>query len=177
MRLLILCLLLASSLATAQIYRTTDEAGNVIFTDKPPATEGAEVESVELNRTNTAPPPEDRPDLAPRAPEPEPENTPDYRVTINAPEDGETIPMGPGNFSVSAGTSPSLSEGETLQLIISGESWQEPQARGQWNLTNIRRGEHDIVVVRLDADGEELAASAPVRILVLRPLGPRPATR
>lgn len=173
MRLLIPGLLLASSIASAQIYRTTDEAGNVIFTDRPPSTESSEVESVELNRTNTTPPPEDRPDLAPPPPRAEPKDIPEYQVTVNAPQDGETIPMGPGNFSVSAGTSPGLREGETLQLILSGTPWQEPQARGQWNLTNIRRGEHDIVVVRLDAGGEEVAASAPVRILVLRPVRAR----
>ena len=169
-RSLIVSLLLASSLASAQIYRTTDEDGNVIFTDRPPAAEGADVEAVELNPTNTTPPPEERPDLAPRPPEEEPEVTPEYRVTVNAPEDGATIPMGPGNFSVSAGTSPALAPGETLQLILSGTPWQEPQNRGQWNLTNIRRGEHDIVVVRLDAEGTEVAASEPVRILVLRPV-------
>ena len=99
-RLLILSLLLASALASAQIYRTTDKDGNVIFTDRPPASEGADVEAVELNPTNTTPPPEQRPDLAPRPVEEKPEVTPDYRVTVTAPEDGSTIPMGPGNFSV-----------------------------------------------------------------------------
>ncbi len=172
-RLLIISLCVASSLASAQIYRTTDEEGNVIFTDRPPSTEGSQVEAVELNPTNTTPPPEDRPDLAPRPPEEEPEVAPEYRVTVNAPEDGTTIPMGPGNFSVSAGTSPGLEPGEALQLILSGTPWQEPQSRGQWNLTNIRRGEHDIVVVRLDAEGKEVAASEPVRILVLRPVRAR----
>ena len=172
-RLLILSLLLASTLASAQIYRTTDEDGNVIFTDRPPASEGTEVEAVELNPTNTTPPPEERPDLAPRPLDEEPEVTPNYRVTVTAPEDGTTIPMGPGNFSVSAGTSPALAPGENLQLILSGTAWQEPQSRGQWNLTNIRRGEHDIVVVRVDAEGKEIASSEPVRILVLRPVRAR----
>ena len=76
-RLLILSLLLASTLASAQIYRTTDEDGNVIFTDRPPASEGSEVEAVELNPTNTTPPPEERPDLAPKPAGEEPEVTPD----------------------------------------------------------------------------------------------------
>ena len=173
LRLLLISLLLASSLATAQIYRTTDDEGNVIFTDRPPAEEGTEVEAVELKPTNPTPPPEQRPDLAPRPAKEKPEVAPGYRVTVTAPDDGATIPMGPGNFSVSAGTSPSLAPGETLQLILSGTAWQEPQSRGQWNLTNIRRGEHDIVVIRLDAEGKEVAASEPVRVLVLRPVRAR----
>ncbi len=39
---------------SAEIYRTTDEQGNVIFTDKPPA--GASTtERIELPPTNTTP--------------------------------------------------------------------------------------------------------------------------
>ena len=56
---LLLSLLLISLAATAQIYKTTDEQGNVVFTDQPP--EGVEREEVELQRTNTAPPPPERP--------------------------------------------------------------------------------------------------------------------
>jgi hypothetical protein len=168
-RYLLLVLVLASAAVSAQIYRTTDEQGNVIFTDRPPAEQGTEVEAVELNRTNTTPPPAERPDLAPAAKPDKAAVTPNYAVSITAPADDTVIPMGPGNFSVAAATSPALAEGETLQLILSGTPWQEPQTRGQWNLTNIRRGEHDIVVLRLDPKGKELAASEPVRILVLRP--------
>ena len=93
-----------------------------------------------------------------------------YSVSITNPAEGTTIPMGPGNFSVSASTTPALRDGETLQLIVSGTPWQEPQARGQWNLTDIRRGEHDLVVTRMDSEGAEIAASDAVRILVLRPV-------
>ena len=165
----LLALVLASVAVSAQIYRTTDEQGNVIFTDKPAAKGGVEVEAVELNRTNTTPPPDERPDLAPAPKTDKSAVKPAYTVAITAPVEGSVIPMGPGNFSVSATTSPALGEGESLQLILSGSPWQESQTRGQWNLTNIRRGEHDIVVLRLDAKGKEVAASEPVRILVLRP--------
>ena len=54
--------------ASAQIYKTTDEHGNVVFTDSPPPGEG---EQVELPQTNTTPPP---PVVAPiERPAPEPE--------------------------------------------------------------------------------------------------------
>lgn len=169
-RMLIIALVFASAAVSAQIYRTTDEQGNVVFTDRPPAAQGSDVEAVELNRTNTTPPPEERPDLAPATRQDKAARAPDYAVSVIAPTNDTVIPMGPGNFSVAATTSPALAQGESLQLILSGTPWQEPQSRGQWNLTNIRRGEHDIVVLRLDADGKEVAASEPVRILVLRPI-------
>ena len=49
-RTLVLSTLLASSLANAQVYRTTDSNGNVIFTDTPPP---GGAEEVKLNPTNT----------------------------------------------------------------------------------------------------------------------------
>ena len=170
LRISLLILVFTSAAVSAQIYRTTDEQGNVIFTDRPTAKQGADVETVELNRTNTTPAPAERPDLAPAPKQEKAAAAPAYAVKVLAPANDTVIPMGPGNFSVSATTSPALAEGETLQLILSGTPWQEPQSRGQWNLTNIRRGEHDIVVLRLDARGKEVAASEPVRILVLRPI-------
>ena len=169
--LLIATLLLASTAAWSQIYKTTDEDGNVIFTDSPPADTGDNVESIETGHTNSIPPPEARPDLAPRERSSSSQDTAvSYSVSITNPAEGTTIPMGPGNFSVSASTTPALRDGETLQLIVSGTPWQEPQARGQWNLTDIRRGEHDLVVTRMDSEGAEIAASDAVRILVLRPV-------
>ena len=40
----------------AQIYKTTDADGNIVFTDKP-SPSGSTTEKVKRNQTNTAPPP------------------------------------------------------------------------------------------------------------------------
>tara|TARA_R110002110_G_scaffold205066_7_gene417179 strand:- start:324558 stop:325079 length:522 start_codon:yes stop_codon:yes gene_type:complete len=158
-------LLLVPLLATAQIYKTTDEDGNVLFTDSPG---GATTEKIELPSTNTtAPPPAGV--IPPPEPAPSEEEARQYEVTITSPDNETTIPMGPGNFSVSAAVTPRLIEGAQLQLLMDGEAQGEPQASGNWDLTNVFRGAHDLTVAVVDGSGERVAQSDPVRVYVLRP--------
>jgi hypothetical protein len=170
-RLLLLALIALPLAASAQIYRTVDENGNVVFSDTPPA-EGADGEEVELQPINTTPPPEPRPDLAPREPEEEAELESaalDYGVAITVPANETTIAMGPGNFSVSAVVRPALGADHRLQLYMDGTPWGDPQTVPSWALTNVFRGAHDITIAVTDAEGEHLAISEPVRVYVLRP--------
>lgn len=159
-------LILAVTPAVAQIYKSTDADGNVVYTDAPPPNTASE--QVELQHTNTAPPPpampraEPAPDTAPAAPEAP-------RATITAPAPETTIPMGGGNFSVSAHVEPRLERGQALRLTIDGEPEGEPQPSGFWDLSNVFRGAHDLVVEVVDADGKVLSSSEPVRVYVMRP--------
>jgi hypothetical protein len=166
-RILLFAMLALPLATTAQIYRSVDENGNVVFSDTAP--EGAE--QVELAPTNTTPPPEPRPDLAPKDQEPEEEDTGkvDYGVAITVPETETTIPMGPGNFSVSGVVRPSLGAAHRLQLYIDGIPWGEAQTVASWALTNIFRGAHDITMAVVDDKGDHLAVSDVVRVYVLRP--------
>lgn len=168
--LLTFLLLITPLLAPAQIYRTVDEQGNVVFTDTPPPA-GTESEEVELRQINTTPPPEPRPDLAPQ-PEETAEEKPaaaEYGVAITVPANETTIPMGPGNFSVSGVVRPSLGSGHQVQLYMDGVPWGEPQTVPSWALTNVFRGAHDFTIAVVDSKGGHLAVSEPVRVYVLRP--------
>jgi hypothetical protein len=165
-KVLLCALLLATSLAHSQIYRTTDKHGNVVFTDTPPA-DGAASEKVELKPTNTAPPPVAVPRPEPAAPEEEASTPP--QATITNPDNETTIAMGPGNFSVSASVQPALSGGQRLQLNMDGAPYGESQTNASWALTNVFRGAHDLTVSVLDEDGQVLTTSDPVRVYVLRP--------
>ncbi len=169
-RLLLTILLLAAPLvAPAQIYRTVDEQGNVVFTDTPPPA-GTESEEVTLPQINTTPPPEPRPDLAPEPNETAEEPAkPEYGVAITVPADETTIPMGPGNFAVSGLVRPSLGSGHQVQLYVDGVPWGEPQSVPSWELTNVFRGAHDITIAVVDSEGRHQAVSEPVRVYVLRP--------
>jgi hypothetical protein len=167
----LLGLLIAVSVS-AQVYRTTDENGNVVFTDKPPS---SNAEQITINPTNTTPATEVRV-ATPEPVSPGDEETgeaPDYRVEVTAPEEGSTIPMGTGSFTVIASVSPGLEDGETLQLLMNGTAHGEPQSQNSWDLVNVRRGEHSIAVARYDADGDVQASSEAVHVLVLRPIGRR----
>jgi hypothetical protein len=173
--LLLLLSLTMGPVSAQEIFRTTDEQGNVVFTDQPPAG-SSQGERVELQQTNTTP-------ATPLPPKPEPEKPgeepefPDFEVAITAPPNETTIAMGPGNFSVDAGVQPSLTSGMKLQLYVSGVPWGEPQLETSWNLTNVFRGAHDLTVAVVDEDGEALVESGPVRVYVLRPSINSPARR
>jgi hypothetical protein len=166
-RFLVLALLLFSPLLASQgIYRTTDEDGNVIFTDAPPAGSSA-TEEVGMQPINTAPPARDVPPSERTTDEPAGE--PEYKVLIVKPPNETTIPMGPGNFSVSASTDPPLKKYESLQLFMDGEPRGSPQPSGFWDLTNVFRGAHDITVGVINAEGETVGMSEPTRVYVQRP--------
>lgn len=171
----LLCLLLLVPLlgqAQTSVYRTTDEHGNVVYTDSPPAGSSSS-ERVEVREPNTAPPP---PDIAAPATGAgkTAANTPahagtDWQVAITAPVTETTIPNGPGNFSVAAEVSPALRGELALQLYLDGEPHGEPGPQSVWNLTNVTRGAHDLTVSVVDEEGEPLATSEPVRVYVFRP--------
>jgi hypothetical protein len=164
---LLLVLLSAPSLTLAQIYKSTDEQGNVSFSDVP--SNGSETEQVKLPQTNTLAAPErsESSNQAPGSSEPTMEAI-TYSVAITSPAHETTFPMGPGNFSVSASATPPLAAGQLLQLLIDGSPFGEPQVGGSWSLTNVFRGAHDLTVAVV-ADGKTLASSDPVRVYVLRP--------
>ena len=173
--LLALFTLMASVAVAQQIYKTTDENGNVIFTDQPPASSGSS-QPVDLPQTNITPATPVRPPPTPEPIPEEPEST-DFIVAITVPTNETTIPMGPGNFSVTVEVSPGLDSTSQLQLYMDGIPWGEPQRGNSWALTNVFRGAHDITVAVVDEGGKHLAGSEPVRVYVLRPSINMPARR
>jgi hypothetical protein len=165
-KLLILTLLVLPLAASAQIYRTTDEHGNEVFTDSPPPG-SSKSQRVDIQQTNTIAPPPSRPaPAAPQAPEPEPVA---YSVSIIEPANETSFPMGPGNFSVIAEVTPALTGDNALQLHIDGIPWGQPQRDTTWALTNIFRGAHDLTVQVIDTEGQSLATSSAIRVFVHRP--------
>lgn len=162
---LFLLLLALPGFVQAQIYKSTDEHGNVSYGDQPPGA-GAESEKLELSPTNTAPaikakPGQKQEQPATLAAQP--------TVAITTPENDTVIPMGPGDFSVQAAVTPALRQGEQLQLLIDGQPHGDTQTDTLWSLIGVFRGGHDLVIKRLAADGKVVAHSDTVRVYVMRP--------
>ena len=171
MRIALLFLMLTlSSFAQGQtrIYKVVDANGNITFTDKPPISTQENSSAVELNQINISAPPPERARNA-SIDNSKPEANIDYDITITSPPDSTTIPMGPGNFSLSASVSPALEYGDKLQLILNGEPYGRPQSTSTWGLTNVLRGAHDLSIQAVSDSGKVLAQSRPVRVYVLRP--------
>jgi hypothetical protein len=161
----ILVLVCAPSLA--QIYKTTDAQGNVVYTDTPPGDSTSE--RVDLQPTNTLAPPPPKPEAAPSKPERAAAEPVVPQAVITEPANETTIPMGGGNFTVAATVAPGLHGGQGLQLLIDGEPEGAVQPNATWNLMNVFRGAHDLVVQVVDSEGKVLSRSEPVRVYVLRP--------
>ena len=154
--------------AHAQIYKYRDSNGNVVFSDKrPPGSVEDGIEEISLPATNSTRGP-DTTAPASQAETPSPVDV-DYQTTIIEPADGSTIPMGPGNFVVSVSLSPALSGGEQLQLMVDGSPAGTPQRSSAWELQNVYRGKHTLMVQRLDRNGDTIDRSDATTVYVLRP--------
>ena len=126
-------------------------------------------EAVDIQHTNTTAPPPKLPSSSLTDGRKSKPATTTYTVTITQPANETSMPMGPGNFSVSVRIYPPLKKYESLQLFMDGEPRGLAQAGMIWDLTNVFRGQHDITVGVINADGESLAMSPPVRVFVHRP--------
>lgn len=166
--LLIFCLSLGAS-AQTRIYKIVDAQGNVTFTDKPPSPNNRDASTVKLNEINISAPTSERDRAEQTSTQDDSEAKTKYTVGISSPPDSTTIPMGPGNFSITASVSPALEDGAQLQLSMNGTLYGEPQTSSVWVLSNVLRGAHDFSVSVVSKDGSQLAKSSPVRIYVLRP--------
>jgi hypothetical protein len=150
------------------VYRTTDANGNAVFTDTPPS-DGRDSEQVDIPHINTTPAPQRvfMP-VSNTGSEEEQRKPPAYAVAISTPLNDTTIPLGPGNFSVSVAVSAELGVNDSLQLFIDNKPQGEPQRTTTWALTNVFPGQHNLTVAVVDDSGERLATSAAVRVFVLR---------
>ena len=168
-RLLTLLALFANEVgAQTAVYKYVDEKGQVVYTDQPPTDTAGKVETLEIEPSNLSVPPA----ITAREKPASGSNkaaTADYQTTITQPADGETIPVGPGNFSVTARLSPPLGANERVQLLVDGLPIGQPQRQPQWELSNVFRGEHTLVVERHKGADQVVHRSSPSVVYVLRP--------
>ncbi|TLX58754.1 penicillin-binding protein [Stutzerimonas nosocomialis] len=154
MRRLLLCLMLFSPLALAQVYTYIDQDGNRVFTDQP--TKGAKV--IELTPPNAMPAPQTRrlsppPQAADKKPEPA---LPYGLLRILVPSPDATINNNAGDLIVTATSDPALQEGHAYRLILDGQVSGSPGRSPVFALSNIDRGTHHISVEIIDQGGRIL---------------------
>jgi hypothetical protein len=162
---------------SAEIFRTVDEDGNVVFSDIPPSPDQTS-ESVTVDPVNTFEAPAV---AAPRAgssadvevPEVESYNS----VTILAPANDTTVRENAGNVTVAVAVDPSLRAGDRLVLYMDGKQSQVRAQGTSFRLENMDRGTHTIGVRVLD-DAGNVAAEAATSTFTLQRVSisrPRPS--
>jgi hypothetical protein len=164
---ILFALLLPMLAAAEQIYRSTDEQGNPVFTDEP--TEGAE--PVPLDPLTTVP--------AGEAPEELDESAPDNGQSESQPEtyQGIEITYPPSGQAVrhNGGMVPfrvelkgrKLAEGHRVEILLDGEV-RGSGSSTQVSVSPVNRGSHTVVARIVDAQGSPLIASSPVDFHLLR---------
>ena len=156
---------------SADIYKSVDKNGVVTFSDTPPKEKSASNERIELPVHTTRMPSIE----VPERPVSENSEVPVTLsiLTITAPLDNATIPMGPGIFDVLADVladvQPPLKEEEFVELYLDSTPVAPPQKKPNWTLTYVPRGAHKLEVRRVSSSGQVLDSSAPITVFVLRP--------
>ena len=185
MRLLIttLCTLLLAPCASAEIYKTVDANGNVVYTDVPPrSVEGKPVTVTPLNSYEPSQVPRNRSAAGTGSAGAMLDAHYYSVVQITDPTDDQAIRENAGNVVIAVMLSPALRGDHRLVLNLDEAPLEAEPEDGVFALTNLDRGTHIATAQVIDADGAIIAESAPVTFHVLRAAGgpptptPRPAT-
>lgn len=164
----LICLLLAGTSAQAdKIYKTEDEQGRTVYTDRPSK---AAQEQTELPPVNEMSAPEQSPSFGPEnTARPENEEEPiDYGVQIVRPANETTLTAGERDLQIRVELAPNLQAGHSLAYYLDNELVQQTQST-QLVIEEIFRGSHTLSVNVLDQQGRVLGRSQPVVVFVQRP--------
>jgi len=155
-RLLIMLLLTGS--AQAEVYKSINEAGEVVYSDSP--SKGAEVMHMPELPTYTPPPVAE-----PVAATTEPVETASYsEIEFVKPENGATIRNNQGIINAELKLVPALRRrsNQRIQFYLDGEPYGAPGTSIRTTMANVDRGEHTLTASVLDAGGEAVISSDPV---------------
>ncbi|GAL37865.1 hypothetical protein JCM19240_70 [Vibrio maritimus] len=157
-----LFVLVSGPIFATDIYHWKDEQGNIHFSDFPDS-QNAKV----LSLPDIPPPPQvlnEAPVNWTSSPYLE-QNQTDTKLTvaIASPQHDATLRNNSGDFSVSASLKGSLSEEQTLQLLLDGKSYGSSQTTTSWRLTNIDRGTHTLTI-QVQQSGKVIASSDTITV-------------
>lgn len=171
---LALCLLYPLGAAAGDVYRWVDEDGDVHYSD----TKRGDAEKVEVEEPQTVPAPDtssadtggdtEQAQQADEAGAGDEAGVAAYEtVRITEPESEATIWDNQGNVPFKVTLDPELSRdaGHRLAVYVDGERRRTIPGT-QDTLTGLNRGEHQLRVAVIDAQGQELAGSDPVTFFV-----------
>lgn len=155
MRLIISTLLLIymCGLAAETVYKTVDENGNIIFTDKP-SEEAEKINIQDLETIANPNPAKYRPGLNAA----KQKAAPAYKTfVVTSPENGAGIRSNNGNVSIELSLEPALNPGHKITISMDGK---EVGSGTSVSLQNVDRGTHAISAKVIDASGNTLISTA-----------------
>ncbi|MGR5503542.1 DUF4124 domain-containing protein [Vibrio sp. DNB22_10_4] len=165
----LLCLVGVLSLAghhvsATDIYHWKDEQGNIHFSDFPDSPNAQA-----LSLPDVPPPPQVLNEApvdwtsSPYLEQSQKQASTKLAVAITRPQHDATLRNNSGDFSVSASISGSLTDIQTLQLLLDGRPYGSPQTTASWSLTNIDRGTHTLTI-QVQQSGKVIASSNTITV-------------
>ncbi len=151
-----------------QVFRSVDAQGNVVFTDTP-STNAKPVE-IQAPSTVQAMQPAPRAETPVAAPS-DPQAFAGYQaMVITQPENGAGLNNGGGDVDVSVSLVPPLRTdlGHGLTIAMDGKPVLQNSARMNVALADVERGEHTLEAFVVNASGQVVFQSAPVRFSLQR---------
>lgn len=174
MRALILLLALVPGLVAAgEIYRSTDEEGNPLFTDDPP---DDDAEPVELDPITSVPPPETGDGAEGQqgsggSSGGDGQGGPAYHgISITYPPADQAVRHNGGLVPVRVALEPEdarLAEGHQVEILLDGDV-RASGASLQVSVSAVARGPHTVRARVIDATGATVVTSPPVDFFLLR---------
>lgn len=149
------------------VYRHVDEDGNVTFSDEP-VDERSESIRIRSGDAISLPKPEPRSEQAPEAEEAEEAEAGYESLQITKPEHDTAFRRATGDMTIEFSAEPSLRPGHQFELEFDGER-METSDQPRFELTNVDRGTHEIVIHILNAEGETIHSSETTRFTLHRP--------
>ncbi len=162
--------LLWATATSAEVYKTVDKNGRVTYTDVPPADTTAK--PIDLKTINSIPAPAAIPTDNLNDTINNPQVSGEYQVQLLAPENGTTLMANERSITVSASVNPGLDNGDLLAYKLDGETLTT-SSETTYIIAEPPRGEHILTVDVVDSEGNSLAQSNAVTVIIMRPL-PKP---
>lgn len=146
-----------STLAISEIYQSTDNDGNAVFSD----IKSDRSEPVTLQPTNTTTLPKlDTTDHM----ETESSQEAPVRyssVSIQSPSDDEIIRNTVGNVNVSVLVEPALQANHGIQILVDGTAVTRPLSNTQFQFGGIERGSHQLSAQIVDLSDDSVVETSP----------------
>lgn len=156
---LILVIFFSTNLA-AEVYRSVDENGNVVFTDKP----GPDSELIEIDDLQTIKPP---PSRGSGYKPPKKAEAPYSAINILSPANDEAIRSDAGNVTINIEVKPTLRPRDNVVLYMDGKEIELGKAMAK-AFSGLDRGTHQIRAAVKDPDGRIQHSSTSVSFHLLR---------
>lgn len=165
---LLLASMLGMSAAHAEVFRYTDENGNVVYTDE--RRQGAEeikVREIPTINMPDGPLTEDALNRAEKAKK-APSGSGYGRVAFSEPENNTAFWSGSGNITLAVGATPALRDSHQYEVVLDGQSIGS-NTSGLFNVQHIDRGTHTATVRIIDASRNVVETGQSISFTVHRP--------